>query len=67
MKIIDKFERFETKDADKVLLDRSRKKIERGEKLVLPVIQFKELVKLPEPRFLEAADQILTGQISVKK
>ena len=67
VKIIDKFERFETKDADKVLLDRSRKKIERGEKLVLPVIQFKELVKLPEPRFREAADKILTGQISVKK
>ena len=65
-RMLSTYERYQTADSDLKMMKQSNAKLQKGEKLIMPMQLFKKLAKLPQNHFRENVESILSGNLSVK-
>jgi hypothetical protein len=66
VRMISKYEVYQTADTDVKMMKKSQDKIQKGEKLIMPMTMFKHLAKIPHDFLMENGDSILNGKLSIK-
>lgn len=65
-RLLSTYESYQTADSDLKMMQQSNSKLQKGEKLIMPMQLFKQLAKVPQNHFRENVESVLTGNLSVK-
>ena len=66
VKILAKYQNYQTADSDLKTMKKNNAKLMKGEKLIMPISLFKEVSKFPQDYLMENSGSVLSGAVAVR-